>query len=176
MGFSRILDSFDRVLGFVSRGFGVVGAVWIGVLMLLITFDVLSRAMFNSPVTGTSEIARNSVAGIVFLLIPYAMRTGSHVRSEVVLSRVPEILQQTLRVLSNFLGFLLFALLIWASWTLMVRSWTIGEFEGLGALEVPVYPIRTIIVVASVLMCIECLNSMLRNFRGKIQQASDRAA
>jgi TRAP-type C4-dicarboxylate transport system permease small subunit len=143
--------------------------------MFIVTADVLGRALFDSPVPGTPEIVRNSVPGIVFLLIPYAMRTNSHVRSNIILSRVPNIWRQGLLALSNLLGFIMFGLILLAAWEPMVRSWRIREFEGLGALEVPVYPIRTIIVAASLLMCLECVSSLLRRLREKNQPISERA-
>lgn len=34
----------------------------------------------------------------------------------------------------------------------MVKGWEIGEYQGIGALEVPVYPVRTIIVAAAALV------------------------
>lgn len=175
MRLNHILDKFDRTVGAVSRGFGVVGALWIAVLMLVVASDVLGRSLFNSPLVGTPEIVSNSVPGIVFLLIPYAMRTSSHVRSTIILSRVPNIWRQALHVLSNLLGIILFGLILAGAWGPMVRSWRIREFEGVGALEVPVYPIRTIIVAASLLMCLECLSFLLRGIRGEGQSTSGRS-
>lgn len=173
MRINNILDKLDRTVSTVSRGCGVIGALWIAILMLLVTSDVLGRSLFNSPITGTPEIVRNSVPGIVFLLIPYAMRTSSHVRSSIILSRVPNIVRQVLLALSDLFGFILFGIILAAQWAPMLRSWSIREFEGVGALEVPVYPVRTIIVAASLLMCFECLSSLLRDLRERNQPTSD---
>jgi TRAP-type C4-dicarboxylate transport system permease small subunit len=169
MSLNYVLDKFDRLVSAASRGSGIIGALWIVSLMIVVTCDVIGRALFNLPVVGTPEIVRNSVPGIVFLLIPYAMRTNSHVRSSIILSRVPNILRRALLALGYLLGFIMFGLILSAAWQPMIRSWRIREFEGLGALEVPVYPIRTIIVAASLLMCLECLSSLLRGIREKNQ-------
>lgn len=175
MRLDHILDKFDRTVGAVSRGFGVAGALWIAVLMLIVSSDVLGRTLFESPIVGTPEIVSNSVPGIVFLLIPYAMRTSSHVRSSIILSRIPGIWRQALHVLSYLSGIVMFGLIFLGSWGPMVRSWRIREFEGVGALEVPVYPVRTIIVVASLLMCLECLSFLLKGIRGEGQSTPGRS-
>ena len=34
----------------------------------------------------------------------------------------------------------------------LIKGWEIGEYQGIGALEVPVYPIRTIIIASAILV------------------------
>ncbi len=172
---SLILEKIDRAIAFVSTVFGIIGAVWIGLLMLVITADVLGRLFFNSPITGTSEIVRNSVSAIVFLLIPYVMRARGHVRSTLVLARVPAAVRQTLLALSDLVGFALFALVAWSSWDPMVQGWIRGEFEGFEGFKLPVYPIRTVIVAASVLMCLECLSAFIKTLGGEHDESSGEA-
>ena len=48
----------------------------------------------------------------------------------------------------------------------MILSWEISEYEGEGALRVPVYPVRTFIVVMSVIAAFAYLLLCLREMSG----------
>ena len=50
---------------------------------------------------------------------------------------------------SYLFGIALFAAIIWGGWSTMIVSWQILEIEGAGAFEVPIYPVRTLIIVFS---------------------------
>ena len=47
------------------------------------------------------------------------------------------------------LGAALFAAMALGGWGDMIIGWQIGEIEGEGAFRVPVYPVRTVIVLLS---------------------------
>ena len=45
-------------------------------------------------------------------------------------------------LLSGILGAAFFALIVWGSYEPTLHAWTSGEFEGEGALRIPVWPAR----------------------------------
>ncbi|MCC7346847.1 MAG: TRAP transporter small permease subunit, partial [Variibacter sp.] len=53
---------------------------------------------------------------------------------------------------SGILGALFFGLIVWGSYEPALHSWTSGEFEGEGALHVPVWPARFIVMTGSALI------------------------
>ena len=59
-------------------------------------------------------------------------------------------LQKLMRTLSSLLGFLFFLAIVYSSWGPFVEAASIGEYEGEGALRVPTYPVRLLIVLTSV--------------------------
>ena len=70
--------------------------------------------------------------------------------------------------MTNYLlGVAVFVLMAWASWGPLLNSWAIGEYEGEGALRVPVYPVRTLIVVMSVIAALAYVLLFLRELRGE---------
>jgi TRAP-type C4-dicarboxylate transport system permease small subunit len=120
--------------------------------MLLIVGDVGGRYFFNSPISGTPELAKISIVAILFLGITKTLKLGRHVRGTALADRLPPEYAEGLEILANGFGLILFALLCYSSWHLTWDAWEIGEYEGEGALRVPTYPLRTLILFSSILM------------------------
>ena len=136
--------------------------------MLIIVADVAGRVFFNHPLTGAPEMVKVSLVALVFLEITYTLRKGRHVRSTILLGRASPRVRSLLLILADFIGMILFILLCYSSWHLTVQSWQVLEYEGEGALKVPTYPVRTIILVCSGLMVIQyCLN-LIKDFKNLI--------
>lgn len=151
------MRAFDALVGRISFGMSLVGTVGIGAIGLLVVADIAGRTFFSHPVVGTIEIAKTSIVAITFLTLPYAMRRGSHVRSTVILSRLAPRPFFAMTTISCLLGAAVFALIAYASWEPMRFAIEAGTFEGAGALQVPTWPTRVVIVAGSALMAVECL-------------------
>ena len=50
----------------------------------------------------------------------------------------------------------------------MITSWEIGEIEGAGAFEVPIYPVRTLIILFSGICALVYLQLLYFTLTGKI--------
>ena len=123
-------------------------------IMFLMMADILGRVLFNQPVKGASELIKTSIVAIVFMQIPYTLWVGRHIRSELLISRLKPATREIMLSIMYLFGAGIFIVIIFASWENMITGWKILEYEGEGALRVPVYPIRTIIVLGSALTAI----------------------
>ena len=111
--------------------------------------DVIGRHFFNSPLLGTVEIIKNSVVAITFMQLPLAIYSDTMLQTTLIYGRVRKRLQKYMRTLSNILGFLFFLALVYSSWEPFAEAIAIGEYEGEGALRVPTYPVRFLIIITS---------------------------
>lgn len=140
-------------------------AIWAFVLAFVILADVLGR-IFGYSVQGTVELVANSIVAIVFLQFPLTIVRGSFLRSTVIYDAVSDRGRQIIDLLSCLLGLGIFVAIAWGGWADMITSFRIGEFEGEGALRVPVYPTRAIIFVMSVLSVLCYLQLIVRLLGG----------
>ena len=140
----------DRIQS-LTRALNSLAAVWLVALAAIILYDVVGRSMFDAPFLGAHEIVGNSVVGILFLQIPNAIRSGGMTRTTLIYDKVGPWGQIAISSLANLAGLVFFAAIAIGGWGDMVTGWRIGEYEGIGALEVPVYPIRTLTVFMSIL-------------------------
>lgn len=154
---------------------GGIATAWLFGIMFLMTADILGRVLFNHPVKGASELIKTSIVAIVFMQIPYTLWVGRHIRSELLISRLKPATRGILLSIMHLFGAGIFIGIIFASWETMITGWKILEYEGEGALRVPVYPIRTIIVLGSVLTAVlfiyKSIESILK-IRGRSGEGS----
>jgi TRAP-type C4-dicarboxylate transport system permease small subunit len=138
----------------VVRVLLAAAAVIIFLLGFLVCADVIGRAFFNFPVKGTPEMVSMSIVIICFLLAGYSVQSGGMIYTDVVSGLFGVRGIAAAQLLSAVLGILFFTLIIWGSYEPMLHAWFSGEYEGEGALRVPAWPARVVVVVGSVLVVI----------------------
>lgn len=143
MAFVRLSDQLTKFLM-------ILGAIWAFFLCFFILADIITRAL-NMPISGTKEIVANSVVMIVFLQIGYAVRSHSMLRADFLVAILPRSLQKALLIFAFALGAGLFFFLMKAGITPAIRSFVNWEFDGEGALRVPVWPTRWMIILGAAL-------------------------
>jgi TRAP-type C4-dicarboxylate transport system permease small subunit len=77
--------------------------------------------------------------------------------------------RRTIDAVSYLLGIALFLAIIIGGWGNMIVSWQILEIEGAGAFEVPIYPVRTLIIVFSAICALVYTQLLYQTVTGRIQ-------
>lgn len=135
----------------------ILAALWAFVLTFIILADIVARGLFNNPLNGVREIVANSIVMIVFLQAGYAIRSRSMLSADFLAVHFPPLLGRVVLAFGYLLGAAFFALVIWGGWDLAIASWVGDEFEGEGALHVPAWPTRFIILLGSALAIVNYL-------------------
>ncbi|MCL2851590.1 MAG: TRAP transporter small permease [Defluviitaleaceae bacterium] len=151
MIFRKLDNWFSNLLTLINS----LSALITFAVMLIITFDVLSRVLFNAPIQGVAEIVGNVLVILCFMQIPFVLMKGRHLRSTVLYDRMGFKGKNIADLLACLLGMLVFLLIMNAGWTSFLRAWAISEGEMAGTLRIPTSPGRFAIVFGSALMAIE---------------------
>ncbi len=153
----------------LARVIHVLSAFWILLIAFVIVADVIGRAVFSAPLQGTTEVIRNSVVAITFLQLPLAVLSGSMLRTEIVNELLGPNGRRFLRILAYLLGFALFALIAYADWRPASVAYRIGEYEGEGALRVPVWPVHFILIGSAIMTAIAYVLMIWLDLTGKLE-------
>jgi TRAP-type C4-dicarboxylate transport system permease small subunit len=129
----------------------VLAAVWAFTLCFIILADVVGRTFLNMPLHGTIEIVANSIVMIVFLQAAYAIRSNSMLRADALINQFGPTARRVV------LGAAFFLIIVVGAFDPAIRAFVNGEFEGEGALRVPVWPTRFVILIGSALAVINYL-------------------
>jgi TRAP-type C4-dicarboxylate transport system permease small subunit len=161
------MKTLVKLLHGAMAALNVVGAVWVLLIMCLITVDVVGRAFFNSPLFGVPEIVKISVVGLVWCQMAHTLRIGAHLRSTILVDRMPPAARRAMEIVSCLMGTLMFALIVYSGWDTMIESWRIGEFEGEEPVRVPTAPVRSLVLIGAALTAIQFLIMLVDLARGK---------
>ena len=140
-----------RLLDWVTRTLLVLAAVLGFLLSFIVVADVIGRVAFDSPLKGTPEMVSTAIVMICFLQAGYAIRSGGMINADFLLVRLPPRAQSWAMATGAVLGVAFFALVCWGAIDPAGHAWTSNEFEGEGALRVPSWPARFIVVMGAAL-------------------------
>ncbi len=150
----KVQQLFHSLSESLTRSLLAIAAVIIFALSFLVVADVGGRVLFNTPVKGTPEMVSMSVVIVCFLIAAHAVRSGGMIRTDVLIEVFRERGQNFAALLSGILGAAFFGLIVWGSYEPALHAWSSGEFEGEGAMRVPVWPARFVVMGGALLVAV----------------------
>jgi TRAP-type C4-dicarboxylate transport system permease small subunit len=148
MSVLRYLVRFSDQL---SKLLMILAAVWAMGLSMLIVADILGNNIYGHAIPGVREIVISSIVMIVYLQLGFAIRSHSMLRADTFLLAMPLPVRRILLAIGYALGAAFFLMVLRGTIDPAVYSWTSNEFWGEGALRVPVWPTRFVILLGSAL-------------------------
>jgi TRAP-type mannitol/chloroaromatic compound transport system permease small subunit len=168
----------QRLFELVILALNSAGSGWVCFLMVLICADIASRGLLNQPVNGVAEIVALSIVICVFLQLSHTLAVGRLTRADILLRWLSEAYPRAShlpQLISHLLGAIVFALIAYASYPILLDSWARSEYVGqLGTFTAPTWPAKLVVVVGSILTCIQFLVLAAGNLRGMFAPGPDR--
>lgn len=155
----------DHLLNFLKKTpelLQSIAAIW----LILVAIAIFAEVTFRNfgLFLGADQIVQNSVPAIVFLQVPFAIASGAMLRTTLIYDFFKERGKRIVNRISYIIGVLLFTGIAVGGWTDMIKGWEIGEYQGIGAIEFPVYPIRTVIIFSSIIIVIIYSTLIIKTF------------
>ena len=138
-----------RGLDWIAKTLLVLASFLAFALCFIVVIDVTGRVLLNSPLQGTPELVSSSIVIICYLQAAYAIRSGGMLETDAIVIHLPARLRSLLSVVASLLGVLLFGLVFWGSIDGLAHAVESGEYEGEGALRVPMWPVRLSVLAGS---------------------------
>ena len=143
------MSTLRRLNEQLTRLLLVLAAVLAFLLCFLVVADVVGRVGFDRPVKGTTEIVSLSIVIICYLQTGFAIRSGGMLHVDMFVSRAGPRGQSLLAAVAALAGLVFFGLICWGSFEGAAHAWNSNEFEGEGALRVPVWPARFVLILGT---------------------------
>lgn len=128
----------SRVAG-VMTGLAGVGIV---IMLVLVTADVVARAVFNVAIRGTDTIvASYLMVATIFLPLALLEILDENIAVDVLRDNVPDFVKDIFDIIAHILGAGYYALLGWLYWQVALDAFEVKEFVT-GSWDVPIWPAR----------------------------------
>jgi len=139
---------------------GMVSGLVLVLIMALMCAEVFCRYVLNRPILGTVEISSYLLVLFVFSGTSYTQSIDGHIKIDLFTRRLPEKWQRILRVVAYALTLPVFVLITRQTSIAFWKSWQMREVRW-GALPLPIYPIKCVVAVGSLLLCCQFVINIL---------------
>jgi TRAP-type C4-dicarboxylate transport system permease small subunit len=140
--------------------FDSISLAIIFLVMLLITADIIGRAVFNAPLPGTYNIVESLMVFIVFLAMANTERKRQNIRIKFLTNRFPPVAQRILHIFACLAGAFFSGLIVWCTWPAAMESWAIREYMT-GQVSLPLYPSKFMVPIGMFLLMIQFLADIM---------------
>lgn len=165
-----LLDILRRFFDWIVLLSNAVASGWIFILMLLVTLDIILRFVFNSPLSGVTEIVEISIVTILYLQLAHTLKVGRITRSDALYGRIlmkSPAFGNILGILFHAAGVGLMIAIIIGGWPKWIQAYEGGHFVGnTGVFTFPEWPQRFVLVIGCGMLGIQFFLSVVDNIRG----------
>ncbi len=142
----KLLGGIDTI----TKGMMVLTAFCAFAIAFFILVEISAR-LLGLRFYGTAEYIRNTLIIIVFLQVPFAVRTRSMLAVDIFVGQLPPRGLLATGVIGCILGAVFFGAVVWGAWEPALRSWVENEYEGEGIVDVAAWPAKFSIVIGGAL-------------------------
>jgi len=157
----RIIDSVNEWVGKILS-FGVV------ILMLIVTYDVFLRTVFNAPTEFAPEISEYILLVIGWLAGGYVLKYKGHVTVDIVYQHFKLRTKAIIDMITSILFFSFCGVLLWRGWELTLYAHKLQHESQI--LAIPMYYIYLIIPLGSFLILIQGIKEFISNLMTAIYE------
>lgn len=151
-----MLQLLRRVLHGAAMVANAIGTLMVLALVLVVTFDVIARGVFNAPFRGAVEVVQFTMVFIVFAQLPDVVRVGRLTRSDGLLTllghRAPW-LRLILHRVIDLIAAVLMVIIAVAIWPEFLDAFETEDYFGTpGVFTAPWWPLK-LVIFASACLC-----------------------
>lgn len=153
---------FDGITRIIKR-VGDVASLLILLIMVFVTYEVISRYAFNAPTSWAWLINKQLFGVFVLIAGGYTLVNNSHICIEMLSDRFPPSVKVVIRWLSLFAALCFLGSLLWKSTAMAHEAWETKEVAT-GVFKLPLYPLKMCMPIGAGLFILGCI---ARTFRKK---------
>ena len=149
----------------VSRAAGIIAIVFLLTMMVFTVVDVLLRALFNAPISGSIELVEFCMVVAGFLGLAWCAVKRGHIKVEFVVNRLPPRAQVAVDTLTLVLALSVVPLVAWQAFVRAKEAFLDKSFSDY--LEIPDFPFYIVFGLGFTLLVLVML-TLLAELIGKV--------
>jgi TRAP-type mannitol/chloroaromatic compound transport system permease small subunit len=154
-----MLKVIDKISAWVAWAM----AMMIPVLVLELVYDTVARYVFNAPSEWSFDITYMLYGAIFMLAAAHTLNVDKHVRIETLYGKA----SRRTRAVIDACGYVVFffpvvSVLVYYGGLFALRSWRMAELGGDSMWQPPIYPFKTVLPLAALLLLLQGLAQFWR--------------
>ncbi len=153
----------SNIIDQISTWTGKAVAWLIPVLIVELVYDTIARYIFNAPTEWSYDISYMLYGTIFMLGSAYTLLIEEHVRIEIIYGKVSPKSKAIIDAICYILFFFpSIGALLYFGGKFALRSWQMLEASGVSMWSPPIYPFKTIIPLAAILLMAQGIVKFVR--------------
>lgn len=165
--FAKLGRALHRVLDPTARYLCYSAAMVTLLMSLFMVVDLVSRLVFNSPLSGMIELQTFMLVFMAFFSIAYTMLKNQHVAVDLITSALSAPVNSSLQSVFSIWGIFLFGSMSWLSTSRAVEAFNKDEFSDI--IQMPYWVLYAVCAIGTLLLALAILTSLLTHLSGLIQ-------
>jgi len=159
---------FTKGIHNISRVTAIISAAIILLMMALTVADVFLRYLFSKPIAWNFDLQTLLIVGVVYLGIAYVQVHRSHIRIDLVASRLSENNQLWLQLFGDIVFFGFSALIAWQMSLETWEAWVIKDYLD-SVWDIPLWPAKGAITLGVGLLSLNLAINIYNDIRALAQ-------
>ena len=158
------MKRLSQVIERLALAILLVGGLGLLMSMFLGVGDVIGTQFLKSPLPGAKELTESTMVLIVFGALTYAQIKRSHIRVELLYTRMGPRGRAVMDVIADIAALLFFSLLLWQAVNEAIFSVQLKEAT-VGLIRFPLYPARIILAAGTGLLFLRLLIDLFEDLK-----------
>ncbi|GHF49427.1 TRAP transporter small permease [Seohaeicola zhoushanensis] len=168
-----ILLAIDTGIKWLCIAALAVAAIFIALMAVVGTADVIGTSALGHPVPSALEISEVALVIVVFTGLAAAQMKGSHITVDILSGRFRGPLKMVSQAASLLSAIAFFGVIAWFGWLEALHSWEINEYAS-GGTPIPIYPGKFLLACGCTVAALESLRQLLRALTGTLPAPAPR--
>lgn len=149
-------DGTKKLIQGTNRKVNSIGMYLLIPMMILTTTDVMARAVWARPITGSIELSENMLAVIILLGLGYTEQEKNNVKVGFIVHRLPVRCQAGIEIITSLLSIFIVSVVVWQGCIIALEDTTVSYM-----LRIPEAPFRLLVCGGGVLLGLELLINLV---------------
>ena len=167
------MDAIVRNIERLTGGIGVAAALLLVPLVGATCYEVFARYVLDRPTVWAYEVGYILTGSHFLLGLAYTLRSNEHIRIDIFSGHFSARTRAAIDIAAYAVMLPLLVWLSWALWEHLATGWARNERSGQSAMNMPVWPFRTVFLMAFAVLALQVAAEALKSLR--ILLARDRA-
>ncbi|MCY4307777.1 MAG: TRAP transporter large permease subunit [Rhodobacteraceae bacterium] len=165
--FAKLGQLIHAILEPIARYLCYAAAIVTLLMSIFMVVDLVSRLVFNSPLSGMIELQTFMLVFMAFFSIAYTMLKNQHVAVDLITSILSAPVNSFLQSVFSIWGIFLFGSMSWLSTTRALEAFENEEFSDI--IQMPYWVLYFFTSIGTLLLTVAILVSLLKHLSGLYQ-------
>ncbi|MBU1156645.1 MAG: TRAP transporter small permease subunit [Proteobacteria bacterium] len=154
--------TFSRVVRSLNQAMGLIAAPLIGVVAIIVLYEVIVRYFFHAPTSWAQEVCEYLLCALVMFGTGYTLSHYGHTRVDILYSHMSDKARARVEILVGVLLIIAMLPIIWMGGKVAIEAFMVGDTSS-SAAALPLGPAKATVPLGAIFLLLQGLANAVEN-------------